>query len=387
MKSINCIYNGKIYSNNGVVNNGYILVEDGIIKEISAGKPKNLPADSFDAQCRSVIPGFIDLQVNGAGGFLVMEENHPQMVEIQKALAKFGTTSFLAATSPCPDDVHLSFLEYIERCMNGNDEGATLLGVHMEGPFLNPEKAGANDPSCLSAPTKEKFLEFANRTDILKMMTISPEIGDFDEIFDLAANKGIALSIGHTTANYEQACYAIKRGCQIATHLFNTMNGILGKEPGVVMAIADAPSAVGTVICDGKHVHPSNLQLLYKVYGSDKLILITDSAPSAGTSMKEWTLEGMTILVKGYSCYTKKGSLMGSSLTMNKAAMFAKRFMWCSTNDIVKMGAENPAKAIGIFDKKGSIDIGKDADFIVLQDEESFDVTATFIGGKSISNI
>jgi N-acetylglucosamine-6-phosphate deacetylase len=381
------IFNTKIFSEEKIIDNGYIIVSNGIIEKISAGECPAEISNKIDAQGKVIIPGFIDLQVNGAGGFLVMEKNEKQIEHISKTLALNGTTTYLAATSPCEDSEHIAYLNFIGEQMKKQNNGARILGVHMEGPFLNPKKSGANpnDNRLYSLPYLEKFKTFCTPKGVLKLMTISPELGDFSDIIAFAKSENVVLSMGHTAASYDIATHAINRGCRLGTHLFNAMNGIVNRDPGVVMAIADSDIAQGTIICDGNHVHPSNLNLLYNICGSQKLILITDSAPSAGTNLTEWFYGEDKIYVKGYSCYTEDGSLMGSSLTLNKAAMFAKKYMNCLTEDIIAMGATNPAKLLGIEKSKGSIKVGKDADLIIIKDDIDFDVEMVMVEGECIT--
>ena len=167
----------------------------------------------------------------------------------------------------------------------------------------------------------------------------------------------------------------------MATHLFNTMNGINAREPGIVLAAKDN-NAMGTIICDGFHIHPSIIKMLYELFGSKRLILITDSAPTSGSDKKEWFFDGMRIVVKDYTCFDEQGTIMGSSLTMNKAAMFAKKFMNCSTEEIIEMGAKNPASILNIANCKGAIKVGMDADIVVIEDEIGFDPYLVFVEGS-----
>lgn len=384
MKSQTLLFNAKIYAEEEIIDNGYILIEDNKIIDIGEGE---LVVDKttmilIDIGGKTIIPGFIDLQVNGAGGYLVTDTDEKHFNDIAYSLARCGTTSFLAATAPCTDDEHRKILRFIGD-IKKNNIGAKVLGVHMEGPFLNPEKSGANNPLFVSDPNPKKFQKFLAE-GTLKIMTISPETGTFDEIYNMAERNGVVLSIGHSLANYDQAISAFSKGCKMATHLFNTMNGINAREPGVVVAAKDSKNVKGTVICDGHHVHPSILKILYETFGADRLILITDSAPTSASDRTEWDFEGMKIFVKGYTCFSEKGTIMGSSLTMNKAAMFAKRYMECSTQDIIKMGAINPANILNIQNAKGCIKIGMDADLLVVQDESEFDPLLVFVEGELV---
>lgn len=379
MKKI--LTNATVYHESGIIDCGFLLIENDQIVQV--GPMINLPsvdAEIIDVQGHTVLPGFIDLQVNGAGGFLATEDNGEHIPNIQKTLAKYGTTSFLVATSPCSDKEHIELLKTISSIMNKKTYGATVLGAHMEGPFLNPQKSGANDPNFVSLPDEKKFLQFLEPGS-LRLMTISPEIGDFHSIIKTAKEHNVVLSMGHSTASYDEACYAFEAGISSATHLFNTMNGITARDPGIVGAVTEKKKYC-TLIADGAHVHPFNINMLYKCIGSDQLILITDSAPTAGTTQKEWDFGGMKIYVNGYTCYSEKGNIMGSSLTMNKAASVAKKYMHCTTREIVKMCSENPAKCIHVFDKKGSISKGKDADIVVIKDENTFEIEKVFVMGK-----
>lgn len=379
------ITNARVYTESEVIENGYILIENCRIKAVGVKPDASQISGSrvIDVGGKSVLPGFIDLQVNGAGGYLVTDNAGRDIPKVQRALAQHGTTSFLVATSPCTDEEHFALLNHVSKIIGDRGVGSNILGVHMEGPFLNAEKSGANDPTCVSLPDAEKFKAFVN-CGTLKLMTISPEIGDFSEIIRIAKQNNVVLSIGHSTATYEQAVNAFNAGIEGATHLFNTMNGIAARDPGIIGATSDC-GVFASVISDGRHVHPFNLNMLYKCIGAERLILITDSAPTAGTSQEEWNFGGMKVFVRGFTCYSEKGSIMGSSLTMNKGASIAKQHMHCSTSEIVKMCAENPARFIGCFAEKGSISVGKDADLIILEDEDTFDINKVFIAGEEFN--
>jgi len=384
MEKQTLLFNAKIYSAQEVIDNGYILIEHNKIVDIGVSKPQMDKSKTtlIDVDGKTIIPGFIDLQVNGAGGYIVTDLNEEHFNEITASLSRCGTTSFLAATSPCSDDEHKAILRFTKD-MKKNNIGAKVLGVHMEGPFLNPEKSGANNPLYVSKPDSEKFQEFSY-DGTLKIMTISPEIGDYNDIYRIAKNNGVVLSIGHSLANYDQAMSAFDNGCKMATHLFNTMNGIVARDPGIVLAVKESQGIIGSVICDGYHVHPSLLKLLYEILGANKLILITDSAPTSASNKTEWDFDGMKIVVKGYTCFNENGNIMGSSLTMNKAAMFAKKYMNCSTQEIIKMGSTNPANILNIQNSKGCIEIGMDADLLVLEDEINFDPMYVFVEGNLV---
>lgn len=376
------IVNSKIYSEEGIIENGYISIKDSIISEIGIGEYTVDSSDIkvIDACGKSIVPGFVDLQVNGAGGYLTTDGNNEHLQVISNTLAKCGTTSFLVATSPCNDEEHLNLINIVKNFMDTEYSGSRILGIHMEGPFLNPEKAGANDPSFISLPNIKKFKEFVNDSCV-QMMTVSPEIGDFSEIQKVAKECGVVLSIGHSKATYLESKQFFEGGCNMCTHLFNTMSTPTAREPGIIPAMVENKNVYGSIIFDGHHVHPSNLKMLYNLCGSTRLILITDSAPTAGTAQKEWVFDGFNMHVDDYTCYLDDGTIMGSSLTMNKAAMIAKKNLCCSTMDIIQMAAVNPAKLLNMYNRIGSLAVGKDADILILEDEESFDPYMVIING------
>lgn len=377
------ILNARIYANNAIIDNGFIHIKGSVIADVGNGSPliSDTAAEVIDVGGRSVIPGFIDLQVNGAGGYLLTDLNTSHYDNITRSLARYGTTSFLVATSPCSNEEHRDILNFVSNYLRNQISGSRVLGVHMEGPFLNPDKSGANDPSFVSSPNKELFESFLSNKDTVRIMTIAPETGDFSDIYELARTNGVVLSLGHSLASYDEAISAYNSGVKMVTHVFNTMNGINARKPGIVMSFIDSKNTYGSVICDGVHVHPSLLKLLYRNAGPDKLVLITDAAPTSATEEKEFDFDGMKIVVKGYTCYTNDGTIMGSSLTMNKAAKIAKEHMKCSTSDIVRMGSYNPSRIIG-ENHKGSISVGYDADLLVLQDEVEFDPYCVLVRGE-----
>lgn len=377
------IVNAKIYSEDRVVDKGYIGIKNSTISEIGEGEYNAIDGNDhiIDAGGRTVIPGFIDLQVNGAGGYLVTDGDSEHLQAISNALAKCGTTSFLVATSPCRDDEHLKIINTVNDYMDMEHTGARILGVHMEGPFLNPEKAGANNPEFTSVPDVKKFKKFVHESCV-RIMTVSPEIGDFTEIFEAAKEENVVLSVGHSKATYAEAKKFFDKGCNMCTHLFNTMSMPSAREPGIIPAMIENEKVLGSIIFDGHHVHPSNLKMLYILCGASRLVLITDSAPTAATLQKEWIFDGFNIHVKDYTCYLEDGTIMGSSLTMNKAAMIAKEHLHCSTVDIIQMAAVNPAKILHVYDQVGSLAVGKKADILILNNEDSFDPFMVFINGK-----
>ncbi len=380
------IYNATIFAEDKKIEKGWILFNDKILY-YGEGEPTIMDCEEkIDACGKAVIPGLIDMQANGGGGNLFMDATQEAIENILCTHVKHGVTGLLATTVAWSDEEQFNALsacaDYCEKASNGTK----LLGVHMEGPFINPAKAGAHNKKFLKEPSCNKLKEFVEKgRGIVKLITVAPELENCNEMIRYAVEQGICVSAGHSIATYNDMQGAIDSGLRMATHLFNTMNGVTARDPGIVGAIIDSSSPVfGSLVCDGVHVHPANLKALYKCAGADKIILITDCAPIAGTDKKEWMLENFKVTIKGYTGYLDNGTIAGSCLTLNKACMIAKRCMGATTEEVLKMGALNPAIALNISDSKGSIKIGKDADLAVINNDVDFDVYTTVVEGKIV---
>lgn len=378
------IHNAEIYAEKQKIDNGYLLIDNGIIRLIGIGEYSAKDVDStIDAKGHPVIPGFIDLQANGGGGNLFMDAT-PQAIEnILNTHIKHGVTGMLGTTVAWTDQQQYDAIECCKSYIRQQHSGSPLLGVHMEGPFINKTKAGTHNRNFLYNPSIEKLNNFLEKGDgIIKMITIAPELDGGMDLIAYGKSKGICMSIGHSTATFDEANKAIECGASMGTHLFNAMNGITARDPGIISAVLSHKDTFGSIVCDGVHVHPENIKSMYRIGGAEHLILITDCAPIAGTGKKEWMLENNKVIIRGYTGYLENGTLAGSCLTLNKAAMIAKQILNCSINEIILMGCTNPAKAIGIFDRKGSIAVNKDADIVILNNCEDFDADYVFIEGK-----
>ena len=356
-----------------------ILVKDGRIKCISGKiKAKGIPV--LDCRGKIAVPGFIDVHVQGAGGVDIFDGTLLAFKKISKALASSGTTSYLATTALTPDtkQEHLraiaDFLKY------SNNEGAEMLGTHLEGPFINIKKKGMIRSDGIMR-TSNKIMEIIEEASegTLKMMTIAPELRGALSLIKRLKKSGVVASAGHTMASYEEAKAGIKAGISHATHLFNAMPSLHHRAPGVLGAIAEDKNVTVQVIADGIHLHPSVLRLIYKIFGADRICLITDGLSSLGLGDGEYIYHGIKYKnIKG-TCYYYNGTLVGTALPLNLAAKRMMDYTGAAFEEIVSMLSTVPAKVLG-KKNKGRISTGKDADIAIV--DGKFNVYTVIVEGK-----
>ncbi len=382
------IYNAEIYAEDHLISNGYLLIENKLIIDYGEGNYYGEKVDfRIDGKGKSVIPGFIDLQANGGGGNLFMDSSFQALKNIVNTHIKFGVTGLLGTTVAWSDQEQFDAIECCKEFMKINNAGSKILGIHMEGPFINSKKAGTHNKDFLYNPSIKKLDAFLSKAQgVIKMITMAPELEGGYEFISYGKSQGICMSIGHSIATYNEAVKAIESGASMSTHLFNAMNGITGRDPGIITAMLKNSNTFGSIVCDGVHVHPENVKLLYNMGGAEHLILVTDCAPIAGTGKKEWMLEKTKVYIKGYTGYLDDGTIAGSCLTLNKAAMIARKILNCPVYDILQMGCGNPAKAIGVYGQRGSISKGKFADLVIVTDCKEFDAEYVFVEGELMYN-
>lgn len=257
--------------------------------------------------------------------------------------------------------------------------GANLLGIHMEGPFVSKDKMGAQNPKYIKKPDYDLIKDYL---DIIKIITLAPEEdGKYNFIKKVSSNSNVILSMGHTNATYKEAMAGIENGISHATHTFNGMSPLKHREPGAVGAIMNS-NITCELIADGIHVHYGAINILKNIKGIEKIILITDSMRAGYMEDGIYEFGGQEVNVKKGVARLKNGSLAGSVLTLNKALKNIVQNTKSSLPEAVKMITQNPAKLLGIYEKKGSISIGKDADIVIMDD--SFEVLNTIINGNII---
>jgi len=381
------ISNLTVYAENEVIENGYILIEGTQIVEI--GSMDNLkikdPVQKYEFDSRyKVIPGFIDLHIHGASGADTMDATKEAIQTIAKALPKEGTTSFLATTMTSPihqiENALFNIKKYRE---TENQPGkAEVLGIHLEGPYISHKRVGAQNPKHILEPSVDQFQKWQDISGgAIKLVTFAPELKGGLELTSYLKKTGVVASIGHSDALYTEAVKAIDAGITHATHLFNQMRGMHHREPGVVGAVLMHDEVKCEIIADGVHVCPEMVKFSYQNKGKDGLILITDAIRAKCMGNGKYELGGQEVIVNDDKATLKDGTLAGSILKLKDAAKNMISYTDCSLLDIIQMASINPAKQINVYDRKGSIRVGKDADLVVIND--NFEVVMTFCKGQS----
>ncbi|MCP8969874.1 N-acetylglucosamine-6-phosphate deacetylase [Ectobacillus ponti] len=376
-----CVIQGPfIYTEAGVLSNGFAVVEDGRIARIGTGTYDGRDRHIFSfPPDYSLVPGRIDLHIHGAAGADAMDATEESLRTIAAALPQEGTTSFLAATMT----QHKESIAAALRNAGGFrpiDGEAELLGVHLEGPFLHPQRAGAQPADAILEPDLELFQEWQQLAGgSIRLVTLAPERKGGLELVRYLKEQGIVVSIGHSDATYEEAVAAMQAGASHVTHLFNGMCGMHHREPGLLGAALLREELYAEMIADGIHIHPEMVKLAWLQKGTDKIVLITDAMRAKGLPDGMYKLGGQDVRVLEGRAALSDGTLAGSVLRMDQAVRNMLVFTGCTLGDAVRMSSENPARQLGVFARKGSIAAGKDADLVVLN--ERHEVVMTWCRG------
>ncbi|MDQ0269050.1 N-acetylglucosamine-6-phosphate deacetylase [Cytobacillus purgationiresistens] len=383
--TLTLLKNAQVITVEKLIPNGFVLIEDHII--VQAGGMIDLPA--LDAAKTKVIDlepdyfisaGFIDMHIHGAGGADVMDATEEALNTIAQMLPKEGTTSFLATTMT--QEHHKIESALINSSAFNSPPGqAEILGVHLEGPFINQNKAGAQPREYMVEPNIQLFKKWQAAADNqIKVVTYAPEI-DIDMAFTrYLAARGVIASIGHSDAQFSEVCSAVDAGATNVTHLFNGMRGMHHREAGVAGAALLIEELTAEIIADGIHVTPEMVQLVYKTKGMDQILLITDSMRAKYLREGEYDLGGQRVTVKNKKAQLADGTLAGSILKMNEAVKNIIAFAGADALEAIQSASMNPAKNLGIYDRKGSIASGKDADLVVL--DKHLNVVMTICRGE-----
>jgi N-acetylglucosamine-6-phosphate deacetylase len=369
-----------VYTETGMLASGALAVRAGKIaalETVQAVETLQFPSTYH------LVPGFIDMHVHGANGHDVMDADVSALKAISYALAAEGTTAFLATTMTADVcDIERALVAVRDFMLVENaDHGAAIIGVHLEGPFLAASKTGAQRGDKIIPPNLALVHHWQKISDsFIRLITLAPEQTDCLAFIHGLVQQKIIASIGHTNATYAEAMAAIEAGCTHATHLFNAMRGMHQREPGAVTAALLSPKMMVELILDGVHLHPAIVDLTWRMKGKDKIILVTDAMRAKCLADGCYDLGGQSVQVKAGRAELADGTLAGSVLKMSTALQNMMAFTGCGLSDVLKMTSENPARALGLFDTKGSIRVGKDADLVVLDD--SLEVVMTICSGE-----
>ena len=382
------IKNGMVITPSKTIEKGVVVFEDGKITEVGRRKRVKVPrsAKLLDASGKIVAPGFVDIHVHGGKGRDVMDASYEAVKEIAKFLVSHGTTSFVPTTISAPRSELLKAVKTVKTAMEKGTDGAEVLGAHLEGPYINLEKRGAHDANYVRSPSLNEFEEIWETSNhSVKIVTLAPELEGSEMLMQRLREFGIVASIGHSNATYTQAVDAIKHGVRHATHMFNRMSGFDPREPGVAGAILVHDELTAELICDNIHVHPAAMNLLIRVKGSERVVLVTDAIRAAGMPDGEYALGEQRVIVKDGVSRLESGDFAGSTLTMDRAVRNMMRLLGISVQTAVKMATINPAVVINVDENKGSLQPGKDADVVIIDDE--INVYMTIVKGNIVYKV
>ena len=370
--------NGQILTDRGFETDVTVLVEDGHIVAVVPGPPPK-DAKVVDLAGRHLVPGFIDTQVNGGGDVLFNDEPTVEgLRRIAAAHRKYGTTGMLPTL--ISDDV-----EVMRRAIDATRDALAqqvpgVLGVHLEGPYLNAARKGVHDPSKFHTPdAAELDLVASLGKDGVTLVTLAPERFDAATLRALA-QRGVVIAAGHTAANYEQLRDGFANGITGITHLFNAMTPMNSREPGAVGAALENPDAWCGLIVDGFHVHDATLRVAIAARPRGKMMLVTDAMPPVGGQREAFSLYGVEMICRDGQCTTADGTLAGSALDMASAVRNTVQRLGLPLEEACRMASQYPAEFIGLGGELGRIAPGYRADLVVLDD--ALQVQGSWIGGK-----
>ena len=372
--------NACVLTENGFRESQTVVVRDGLIHAVmDDGDFDRRDVEVRDLDGQKLLPGFIDVQVNGGGGVLFNDAPSVESIRaIGAAHRVFGTTGFLPTL--ISDD-----LEVVATAIAATDEAIEagvpgVLGIHLEGPFLNEKKKGAHDASKFRVLDRDAIELLSSLRNGITMVTLAPETTSPGMIAELV-DAGVVVAAGHTNASYDETRAALDAGLIGFTHLFNAMSPLTGRAPGVVGAALDNELSWCGLIVDGHHVHPASLRVALASKPRGRCLLVTDAMPSVGAADKAFQLNGRAISVADGKCVTADGTLAGSDLDMAAAVKNAMRMLHLDTAEAVRMASKYPAEAIGLGAELGQIKAGYRAN-LVLTDQQ-MNVIDTWIDGRS----
>lgn len=374
-----CIINGKIVTPNEVLD-GKVIIFDEKIREIASQNDIDLSNyEVIDAEGAYVAPGLVDIHIHGYVGEDTCDGNPEGLEKMAHAIVQNGVTSFCPTTmTVAKAQIEKAFDTARQLKAKKEYSGANVLGINCEGPFINPSKKGAQAEEHILSPDG-KFI--TDNADIIKLVTIAPEMdGACDAIKYITENSDVLVSMGHTGASFEEANEGIKAGVRHTTHLFNAMTALMHRNPGVVGAALADDNVSCELIADTFHVNKGLFELVAKIKG-DKLCLITDCMRAGGMPDGKYDLGGQDVYVKGIQCLLEDGTIAGSVLRLNRAVQNVYENTNIGLARAFAAASLNPATAVGEAERKGSLEVGKDADIIIVN--TNFDIIKTIIGGTT----
>lgn len=402
-KKITVLKNARLITPVRIIKNGILVIKDGKIADVGAREEVIFPRNArvIDVEGRYVSPGFIDIHLHGGGGADTMDATEEAIEKISVTHAKGGSTSIVPTTITAPMEDIIRAIENIEIVRKKDLPGANVLGVHVEGPYFSSEQRGAQNPKFLKEPEPEEYLGLLDRYDCIIRVSAAPEIRGGLELGQELRKRGILASIAHTNATYQDILRAIEAGYTHVTHMYSGMSGLKRinayRVSGVIESTLLLDELTTEIIADGHHLPPSLIKLILKAKGLDKVSIITDAMSAAGLGPGKYFLGGLDVVVEDdvageFEVPEEEGNYVaklltrdafaGSAATMDKCVKNMVKLAGLSIQDAVKMATINPAKLIGVENKKGSLVKGKDADIVIF--DENINIIMTIVGGKIV---
>ena len=362
------LHAARLFTGEAMRGDTVLLIQNGRVRDLTDSPPEGVPTERLPRHL-ILAPGFIDAQVNGGGGVLFNDSpDLPTLRAIAAAHRQFGTTALLPTLVTDTPDKMRAAAASVRGSIEASESG--ILGLHFEGPFLNPARKGVH-PEALIRRMDEDDLHFlCARAPRPLLLTVAPERADPEAIARLA-DAGVTVAIGHSAASWEEASRALRAGARGFTHLFNAMPPLSGRDPGPVGAALASDSFAG-IIADGHHVHPANLRLALRAKGSERLMLVTDAMASVGSDIAAFSLHGRTIRVADGRLTTEDGTLAGAHLDMAGAVRNAMALMGASLAEALRMASTTPADFLGLRDR-GRLMRGALADAVAIDEEGNVD--------------
>jgi len=372
--------NGQVMTEAGLQTGLAVIVDKDRIQGIVPLAEVGPGPERLDLDGGLLLPGFIDIQVNGGGGALFNDSPSPESIAaIGAAHRRFGTTGFLPTLISDELAVVGAAMEAARGAMAAGSPG--VLGVHIEGPFLNTAQKGIHDATKFRRMDDDSLVLLTSLAGGRTLVTLAPEVAGAAMIARLAA-AGVIVSAGHTNASYAQTLAGLDAGMTGFTHLFNAMSPLTSREPGAVGAALHDPRSWCGIIVDGQHVDPVVLKLALRCRPLDRFMLVTDAMPCVGSDQKTFTLQNKTITARDGACFDDRGRLAGSDLDMAKAVRNAVDLLGLTLAQASRMASANPAEFLGLGAERGRIAPGYRADFVLLDDR--LEVRRVWIGGVSV---
>lgn len=373
--------NARIITPQRVIERGWLITANGRIQSLGEGDVSFNANQIIDAGQQWLMPGFIDIHVHGGANFDTMDATPEALQQMARFFAQNGVTSFLPTTWTDTPERILAAMQNVANLQHQPIDGASILGVHMEGPYLNVAYCGAQNPDYIRHADRDEMAQLW-ALDVIRLIALAPEFPENHWLIQEASQWGVAVSIAHSAATYDEAIQSFQLGMSQTTHTFNAMTPLHHRNPGIVGAVMSTPHIYAELIADLIHVHPAAIQALWRAKGPDHVVLITDAIRASGMPEGAYQVDDRIMYVKDGACRLESGALAGSIIKINDAVRNFIEAVGTSLVDAWQVATLNPACAIRVQHRKGSIEINKDADLILV--DADINVSLTMVEGRVV---